>query len=157
MAQAYFDALAADDAVAVAEAQRTAIAEQFAAAKRNFEVGTATITDQQEAQARLDLNDALLAGARNELTIRVSALRTLIGIEPTPLYPLRRDACLPRNLETDVESFARMASDDNFLIRQAGLAVEIARKQLAQAKYGQSPTLDVVGQATYTRGRTPRR
>ena len=50
------DALAADDAVAVAEAQRTAIAEQFAAAKRNFEVGTATITDQQEAQARLDLN-----------------------------------------------------------------------------------------------------
>jgi outer membrane protein len=155
VAQAYFDVLAADDAVAVAEAQRTAIAEQFAAAKRNFEVGTATITDQQEAQARLDLNEALLAAARNDLTVRIASLRSLTGSEPLPLFPLRRDATLPRNMAMDVETFARSARDENYLVRQALLAAEAARKQVAEAKYGHYPTVDIVSQAGMTRGRTP--
>ena len=53
--QAYFDVLMAQDAVRLAAAQKQAIAEQLAQAKRNFEVGTATITDTYEAQARYDL------------------------------------------------------------------------------------------------------
>ncbi|MET0507900.1 MAG: TolC family outer membrane protein [Burkholderiaceae bacterium] len=154
-AQAYFDALAADDAVAVAEAQRTAIAEQFAAAKRNFEVGTTTITDQQEAQARLDLNEALLAAARNDLTVRIASLRSLTGTEPLPLFPLRRDATLPRNMAMDLETFSRSARDENYMVRQAWLAAEAARKQVAEAKYGHYPTVDIVSQAGMTRGRTP--
>ena len=52
VAQAYFDVLAAQDTIAFIQAQRVAIAEQLASAKRNFEVGTATITDTHEAQAR---------------------------------------------------------------------------------------------------------
>ena len=39
----------------LAPAQTKAIGEQLAQAKRNFEVGTATITDTHEAQARYDL------------------------------------------------------------------------------------------------------
>ena len=34
---------------------RAAIAEQLESAKRNFEVGTSTVTDSREAQARYDL------------------------------------------------------------------------------------------------------
>ncbi len=56
MAQAYFDVLAAQDTLALVRAQKTAISEQLAQAKRNFEVGTATITDTHEAQARYDLS-----------------------------------------------------------------------------------------------------
>ena len=152
VATAYFDALAADDAVTVAEAQRTAIAEQFAAAKRNFEVGTATITDQQEAQARLDLNEAQLVAARNDRTVRLAALRILTGVDPEPLFPLRRDAPLPGNTEPSVDTFAERARDDNTLTRQAVLATEVARKQLEQAKYGHYPTLDAVAQASIIRG-----
>ncbi|MEX1074481.1 MAG: TolC family protein, partial [Burkholderiales bacterium] len=54
-AQAYFDVLAAQDTLGFVRAQKTAIAEQLAQARRNFEVGTATITDTHEAQARYDL------------------------------------------------------------------------------------------------------
>src|SRR5947207_6496058 len=54
-AQAYFDVLAARDTLALVGAQKAAISEQLAQAKRNFEVGTATITDTHEAQARYDL------------------------------------------------------------------------------------------------------
>ena len=55
VAQAYFDVLLARDNVALSEAQKSAISEQLAQAKRNFEVGTATITDTHEAQSRYDL------------------------------------------------------------------------------------------------------
>ncbi|TAG24556.1 MAG: channel protein TolC, partial [Burkholderiales bacterium] len=52
VSQAYFDVLASQDSLAFVKAQKTAVAEQLAAAKRNFEVGTSTITDTREAQAR---------------------------------------------------------------------------------------------------------
>ena len=55
VAQAYFDVLEAEDNLAFVKANKAAIAEQLAQAKRNFEVGTATITDTREAQARYDL------------------------------------------------------------------------------------------------------
>ena len=45
VSQAYFDVLLAQDNVALSEAQKTAISEQLAQAKRNFEVGTSTIVD----------------------------------------------------------------------------------------------------------------
>ena len=79
VAQAYFDVLAAQDVLATVQAQKVAITEQLASAKRNFEVGTATITDSQEAQARYDLAEAQEFAALNELEIRRSALQQIIG------------------------------------------------------------------------------
>ena len=55
VAQAYFDVLLAQYNVTLAQAQQESIGEQLAQAKRNFEVGTATITDTHDAQARFDL------------------------------------------------------------------------------------------------------
>ena len=63
----------------VNRAQKTAFAEQFAQAKRNFEVGTATITDTHEAQARYDLTIAQEIAARNELELRRRALEQIIA------------------------------------------------------------------------------
>ena len=55
-------------------ASKTAIAEQLASAKRNFEVGTATITDTREAQARFDLATAQEIAAENDLRTKRIAL-----------------------------------------------------------------------------------
>ena len=48
LSQAYVDVLNSQEALAFVQAQKTAVSEQLAAAKRNFEVGTATITDTRE-------------------------------------------------------------------------------------------------------------
>ena len=40
--------------IELAESQKKAVVEQLAQAKRNFEVGVATITDTNEAQAKYD-------------------------------------------------------------------------------------------------------
>ena len=70
-------------------AQKEATAEQLAQAKRNFEVGTATITDTHEAQARYDLNSAQEIAALNDLESKRRALQILTGRE---IAELRRCA-----------------------------------------------------------------
>ena len=79
VAQAYFDILLARDNVAFTQAQKTAIGQQLAQAKRNFEVGNATITDTHEAQARYDLVTAQEIAATNDLEVKNRALEQLIG------------------------------------------------------------------------------
>lgn len=49
VSQAYFDVLAAQDTLTFVQAQKAAVSEQLASAKRNFEVGTTTVTDSREA------------------------------------------------------------------------------------------------------------
>jgi len=88
VAQAYFDVLAAYDALITSQTGKKAIAEQLASAKRNFEVGTATITDTREAQARFDLSTAQEIAAENDLRTKRVALDQLVGrtnVIPKPL------------------------------------------------------------------------
>src|SRR4029079_13936486 len=70
LSQAYFAVLAPQETLASAQANRRAISEQLASAKRNFEVGTATITDTREAQARFDLANAQEIAADNDLVTK---------------------------------------------------------------------------------------
>ena len=79
VSQAYFDVLGAQDTLATTRASKAAIAEQLASAKRNFEVGTATITDTREAQARFDLATAQEIAAENDLVTKRIALDQLVG------------------------------------------------------------------------------
>ena len=60
VADAYFNVLYAQDTLAATEAEKAAVAGQLESAKRNFELGNATITDTYEAQARYDLVVACL-------------------------------------------------------------------------------------------------
>src|SRR3569623_3751739 len=88
VAQAYFDVLAAQDTLTFIRAQKAATSEQLASAKRNFEVGTSTITDTREAQARYDLVIAQEIAAENDLRVKKLALDALVGrpdVTPDPV------------------------------------------------------------------------
>ena len=75
VSQAYFDVLAAQDTLGVVQALKAAVGEQLASAKRNFEVGTTTITDTREAQARHDLVVAQEIAADNDLRVKKTRAR----------------------------------------------------------------------------------
>ena len=79
VSQAYFDVLAAQDTLTFVLAQKAAVSEQLAAAKRNFEVGTTTVTDSREAQARFDLVVAQEIAAENDLRVKQLTLDQLVG------------------------------------------------------------------------------
>ncbi len=88
VAQAYFDVLLAQNNVTLAADQKAAFAEQLAQAKRNFEVGTATITDANDAQARHDLAVSQEIAAQNDLEVKRETLRPIIGRVPPEVAKL---------------------------------------------------------------------
>jgi outer membrane protein len=144
VAQAYFDVLLAQEAVATAAAQKTAIAEQLASAKRNFEVGTATITDTHEAQARYDLALATELGAQNDLSVKRQALRVLAGKDPETLKALKAGAQIGRPQPDDLGLWAETAENGSLSVQQAQAALEIAQLELSKPRAGHYPTLDLV-------------
>ncbi|MEW6466660.1 MAG: TolC family outer membrane protein [Pseudomonadota bacterium] len=150
VSQAYFDVLAARDSLGVVQAQKAAVAEQLAAAKRNFEVGTATITDTREAQAQYDLVIAQELAAQNDLRVKKLALDQLVGKPADPL-PLKKPATLPALAPADAEAWVAQAESAHPLIRQARVGLEIARLERTKAEAGNLPTVDLTASYGVTR------
>src|SRR3989338_126136 len=122
VAQAYFYVLIAQDSVQLVEAQKTAISEQLEQAKRNFEVGSATVTDTLEAQARYDLTSAQEIAAQNSLEIKRRTLQQLINAMPQDLRHLGKEFKLEAPQPADMEKWVDDAQLNSLqlAIAQAG-------------------------------------
>ncbi|HSN19531.1 MAG TPA: TolC family outer membrane protein [Usitatibacter sp.] len=153
VAQAYFDVLLAQDNVALSGSQKVAISEQLAQAKRNFEVGTATIVDTLEAQARYDQANAKEIADRNDLEVKRRALLQLLGKEPEHLSPLKDPLVLAPPKPDDLEAWVKTAQDASFSVVSARAAAQIAREEVDRQKAGHLPTLDLT--ASYSKGYNP--
>ena len=151
VATAYFDILSAQDTLAAVRAQKRAIALQLESAKRNFQVGTATITDQQEAQARADLTDSQEIAAENDLGNKRNALAILTG-RPFPdmsaLDGLRPGLTLLPPEPAQDDAWTERARSENMSVRQAAIALEVARREITKARFGHWPTIDLVSSAS---------
>ncbi len=143
--QAYFDVLASQDSLTFVKAQKTAVAEQLAAAKRNFEVGTSTITDTREAQARFDLVIAQEIAAENDLRVKRIALDQLVGKQGVEPKALALPAKLPDVLPADVNIWVNQSQELHPSIKAAELAVDIAKLEIEKAQAGEKPTVDLTG------------
>ncbi len=144
VAQAYFDVLLAQFTVELTESQKTAVSEQLAQAKRNFEVGVSTITDTNEAQARYDSITAQQIAARNDLENKRTALRSITGRAPGDLKRLGPgfDPALPE--PNDLEYWVQRALSDNYSVRIAQSNFDIATLEVQRARAAHLPTLDLV-------------
>ena len=144
VAQAYFDVLAAQDVISFLGAQKTAITEQLESAKRNFEVGTATITDTHEAQARFDLALAQEIAAQNDLEVKRNALAVITGQVPPELRSLRSGVKLSSPQPSSLDQWVHSAETGNFSVIVQGLLVDIAKLEISRNRAGHLPTLDGV-------------
>lgn len=151
VAQAYFDVLSAQDNLLTIRSQKEAISEQLAAAKRNFEVGTTTVTDQQEAQARYDLTTAQELAAQNDLDIKRAALALLTGKPVGEVDVVRPGVDLQPPSPSNERAWTDSARQNALQVRQATLAAEIAKREIDRQRYGNYPTVDVVGQVAHGR------
>ena len=124
VSQAYFDVLAAGDALSTVMASKAAITEQLASAKRNFEVGTATITDTREAQARYDLVIAQELAATNDVRNKQLALEQLVGRLKVKPEPLKLPMALPALLPDTADAWVTRALSINPNARKAQLGLE---------------------------------
>jgi outer membrane protein len=142
VSQAYFDVLASKDSLAFVKAQKAAVAEQLASAKRNFEVGTSTITDTREAQARFDLVIAQEIAAENDLRVKKIALDQLVGKNNSEPKPIALPLALPAPSPSDVNAWVVLSEQEHPNIKAAQLALEVAQLETTKAQAGHKPTLD---------------
>lgn len=142
LATAYFDVLAAKDALTTSQANKKAISEQLASAKRNFEVGTATITDTREAQARYDLAVAQELAADNDLRVKRVTLDQFVGRVGVEPKGLAQPVALPALPSDNVDTWVATADEQHPGVRKARLGLEIAQLDTEIARAGTKPTLD---------------
>jgi outer membrane protein len=145
VAQAYFDVLASNDALGAIQTNKQAISEQLAQAKREFEVGTKTIVDTHEAQARYDQAVAQEQVALGDLIVKKSALRTIVGRDVGELAPLRDPPDLVAPLPADIGTWVHNAEQNNFSVLAARAASEFARRGTRRAHDAYRPTVDLTG------------
>lgn len=151
VSQAYFTVLLARSNLTTVVSQKIAVAEQLEQAKRNFVVGTATITDQREAQARYDLVVAQEIAARNDLEVGQRALEVLVGRSVDDelaglILPITLSAPQP----TDMKAWVDQGYQSSLEVLLARQSLEIAQQEVERQRAGHQPTLDAVGSLTYT-------
>jgi outer membrane protein len=145
VATAYFNVLSARDQLIALDAAKKATLEQLQQAKREFEVGTKTIIDTNEAQARYDQIVAQEQVALGTLLVRRSELQTIIGRDLGTLAPLRDRPNLSTPQPADIQQWVRSAEDTSYGVQIARANYEIASREVQRQRDGHKPTLDVVG------------
>ncbi|MEZ0231384.1 MAG: TolC family outer membrane protein [Methylophilaceae bacterium] len=150
-AQAYFDVLLAQDKIDLINAQKSAISRQLEQAQANFDVGTATITDVNEAQAKFDLTTAQEIAAINDLEIKKRTIQSIIGQLPQALATAKADIKTELPEPRAMQQWVEIAEQNNLALNIQQEALQIATKEVDRQNAGHLPTLDAVGNYNDTR------
>jgi outer membrane protein len=145
--QAYFDVAAAEENIAVAEAQLKAMSEQLALARRGFESGTGAVTDVHEARARVELARAERVAALNEREEKRSELEKIVGEAPEILETpsvLRPLSVAPKPQPDDARAWIGQARDNHPQVRAQEAALAAAEAAVRKHRAEHLPTLDLV-------------
>lgn len=148
-AQSYFDTLIAQDKLDLIRAQKAAVLSQLDQAKTNFEVGSATITDSNEAQARFDLIVAQEIAAQNAFEITKRSLQAIIGEMPQSLAKVRADL-KPNALKQPLDEWLKVAADSNLSIQIQQDVATLSSQEIERNQAAHLPTVDAVASYTQT-------
>lgn len=144
-ATAYFDVLSAQDALAFAKSENTAIARQLDQSKQRYEVGLIAITSVHEAQAAFDQSLADLIIAENALDGAWEALHEIIKLPVSKLSSVMAELPLSSPQPQNIEQWSSKAQQENLSIKAASYSAEIAKDNIKLQDAGDAPTLDLVG------------
>jgi protease secretion system outer membrane protein len=149
VASAYMDALFAEDQVALSKVARDLYLEMMHVNRRLFEKGEGTKTDMLETQARLDLAEAQLTEAQDNVVAARETLAGVIGMDPGQLDKL--GAFRPTTVTPgSFEEWEKTARAHNHELATARLAVENARLEIGKNRAGHYPRVDFI--AAYSKG-----
>ncbi|WP_027996697.1 TolC family outer membrane protein [Simplicispira psychrophila] len=145
--EAYFDALLAQDQLALVQAQKTTYSTQLDAAQKSLSAGSGTRTDIDEAQARLDMTLAQTLEAQQNVEFTRRRLETLTGqsVDTLAILDVQRfqpSAPVPASLDAWIER-AEQASPEMQSVRAQ---LDAAQLEIDKAQAGHKPTLDAIAQ-----------
>jgi outer membrane protein len=144
VAEAYFGVVVAQETLAVAQSEKSAIQHQRDRAQARFEVGQGKITDLHEAQARLDAVQTQEVSALSMLELRRAQFLETIGTEPVQLAKLAPTFQLRLPEPADLRSWQVKGEDQNSLVRSRLSELDIAGAEVDKHRLGGRPTLNAV-------------
>lgn len=147
VAQAYFDALLASDALATLKAQQLAVARTLEVAQARFKEGDATIIDTHETQARYDMLASQVMEAESNVQVTRAALADISGNQDAVLAPVSDKADFTRYMNGDLQSWLSRAQMHHPQVQVQQLQHEIARVESEKFQSKYAPMVNLVAQA----------
>ena len=145
--EAYFDALLAQDQLALIEAQKTTYSTQLDAAQKSLTAGSGTRTDIDEAQARLDMTLAQALETQQNVEFTRRRLEVLTGKNVDTLARLDVQQFAPSApMPTSVEAWIERAEQSSPEMQSARAQLDAAQQEIDKAQAGHKPTLDAIAQ-----------
>ena len=147
VAEAYFQALQADDDLALVLAQKTSFEAELDAAGKSLVAGVATRVGIEDAQARLDMVAAQELEARQQrdharLQLQALVERPVVHLAPLDLDRLQLMPPEPARIDDWVDRALR----GNPELRALQARLEAVRQEVDKARAGHYPTLDATAQ-----------
>jgi protease secretion system outer membrane protein len=142
---AYLDLLFKQELLALAQVERDMYVEQRKVNDRLFEKGEGTKTDMLETQARLDVSEAGLLEAQDNLTVSRDTLGAIIGGEVGEVDRLVPEFKVRPGDGQPFEYWKAIAMERNPDIKTLKYGVEIAEQEVLKARAGHTPRIDLVG------------
>lgn len=145
----YLAVLTAREVLEYARSEKAAVQRLLALARRNFNVGSATLIDVHDAQAAYDLAVAQEIAAANDLEVARQSLRVLTGNDVPELATLSQPLALTAPEPSDMEQWVSTAIEQNPAVKVSEQLVEQASQEVEKSRGGHYPTLDFVVARSY--------
>ena len=150
VAQAYLGALAAQDNVELAQAERSAISQQLEVAEGRLSAGLGTITEVHDARARFQLAEANSLAAQDQLRDSLEALGELTGNTTDSLKSLKTEIPTVRPQPENQEQWVDTAEKQNLSILASQATYDASRKQVQVQRSGHFPSVSLFGRMSDT-------
>ncbi|WP_371869627.1 TolC family outer membrane protein [Duganella flavida] len=145
VAGAYMEALLKEDQLALARAERDMYVEQIKVNELLFKKGEGTSTDVLETRSRLDLAEAQVLEAQDELMSAKDTLSSLVGQEVVALDHLRPGFRVANDDLKPFEEWKKTALEQNPDLKALAKGVEVARQEYNKQRAGHAPRVDLTG------------
>jgi outer membrane protein len=150
VAEAYFNALAASDLLRLIDTEKKAVLEQLEQAKRMFQIGTGTITDVHDAEARYDAILSKEIDNKYNLEIKLQAVKRIVGTEPDGLSLLEENIPLQAPEPDSREAWIEIAKKQNPVLKTYAYNIDNDKDELKKNKAQRLPTVDLMAGYTWT-------
>jgi outer membrane protein len=144
VAEAYFNGLAAENLIELIDMEKKAVIEQLERSKKMFQAGVATLADIDDAEARHDSVLSQEIEAKNNLDIKMQAIKRIVGIEPDGLNLLKEDMPLRVPEPASLDGWIEMAKKNNPVLKSYAYQIDLQEAELKKNKGQHWPTLDLV-------------
>ena len=135
--EAYLGVLRANEGLAFANAESSAVARQLEQTKQRFDVGLIAITDVHESQAAFDLTTVNLLIAQSMVAVAYESLEALTGSTINKVRSLHEEFPVSPPIPNELSDWLSKAQENNPDLRAAELAKTAAHfnKQKALSAY----------------------